>query len=769
MATIAVNDDALGSETLSLTGPNAAMFEIVGADLRLKAGESLDFETNPVLNVTVNVDDATIPGNPDDSANYAVTINDVNDAPTMSGTVAGQVVTDKTTVNPFSGVTIGDVDIPAQTLTVDVQLDLAAKGTLTTLGGFVDLGGGLYRFSGTTAAATTAIQGLTFDPAENRVAPGSTETTTFSIRVDDSTAVPTIDTTTTVITTSVNDAPIGAGSLTTTILNDSDGATNLFAALTVSDVDAGENDLSLTITLTDPASGVISGGGFVETGPSTGVFTTTALTPTAANTALANATFTPTSNSGSSAFDISVTVNDQGGGGEQTILSPTTLTINGVNDNPTGVGSLTTTSLIDSVGATSLFGGLTVSDPDSGENDLSLTISLSNPTAGTISGGAFNETAPGSGVYTATGLTTAAADAALDAVQMAPTNNSGSSGTFSTDVSVTVNDQGGDGEQIVLPQTTVTITRVNDPPAISVTNSTPSFTENGGPISLFSGTSVAVVDTGDLIDTLQLTIDSLADGGDEILVVDGQAIELIHLNSETTTTNGYGVDVTVSSSTATVRITKSGGYSSTAAEVLIDGLGYNNISESPQGSVRLVNLISIKDDGGTANGGVDTQSIGVSSLVSITPVNDAPTITNGSLVGMAGTDEDNASTGTTISAIINNAGWKDHDIGAVRGMAITGRTGNGTWQYSTDAVAWNSFGSVSPTNALLLSAATQIRYFGDGVDGEIATFGFRAWDTSTGAASTNTVQSYADPGVGGGSSAFFHPIRDYQYDHYGRE
>ena len=76
----------------------------------------------------------------------------------IGGTVASQAVTDQTTVDPFSGVTIADVDNPAQTLTVDVQLDTAAKGTLTNLGGFVDQGGGLYRFSGTAAAATTAIQ-----------------------------------------------------------------------------------------------------------------------------------------------------------------------------------------------------------------------------------------------------------------------------------------------------------------------------------------------------------------------------------------------------------------------------------------------------------------------------------------------------------------------------------------------------------------------------------------------------------------------------------
>ena len=137
------------------------------------------------------------------------------------------------------------------------------------------------------------------------------------------------------------------------------------------------------------------------------------------------------------------------------------------NTDPTGSGSLTATSLNDNAGATSLFGSLTVSDPDAGENDLSLTITLSSPTAGTISGGGFTETGAGTGIYRATNLTVTAANTALDNVTFTPTNNTGSSGTFNTDISVTVNDQGGGGEQTVLAPTTVTITRINDAPTLT--------------------------------------------------------------------------------------------------------------------------------------------------------------------------------------------------------------------------------------------------------------------------------------------------------------
>ena len=49
---------------------------------------------------------------------------------------------------------------------------------------------------------------------------------------------------------------------------------------------------------------------------------------------------------------------------------------------------------------------------------------------------------------------------------------------------------------------------------------------------------------------------------------------------------------------------------------------------------------------------------------------------------------------------------------------------------------------------------SQVRYVPDGQNGETATFSFRAWDQTTGTASTNGSPSTANPGAGGGSSAY---------------
>ncbi len=49
IADIVITDDALGTNNLTLAGADAASFEIVGTELRLKAGTALDFESESQL------------------------------------------------------------------------------------------------------------------------------------------------------------------------------------------------------------------------------------------------------------------------------------------------------------------------------------------------------------------------------------------------------------------------------------------------------------------------------------------------------------------------------------------------------------------------------------------------------------------------------------------------------------------------------------------------------------------------------------------------
>ncbi|MFO0455852.1 MAG: hypothetical protein ACK5Z0_07560, partial [Planctomycetota bacterium] len=140
--------------------------------------------------------------------------------------------------------------------------------------------------------------------------------------------------------------------------------------------------------------------------------------------------------------------------------------------------------------------------------------------------------------------------------------------------------------------------------------------------------------------------------------------------------------------------------------------------------------------------------------ITVTSVNDAPTITSGYTHILTGTNEDTTSSGTLASAILTGANWADVDTGAVSGLAITGVTGNGTWQYSTDGTTWNNFGAVSSTNALLIFSTSQVRYTSNAQNAETATFNFKAWDGTSGVGSTNTTPSYASTASSGGTTAF---------------
>ena len=87
LGTVSITDDGEGTNSVTLTGADAASFEIVDGELRLKAGVSLDYETQTSYNVTVNVDDSTVGATPDATTNYTLTINDVNETPIINTAV----------------------------------------------------------------------------------------------------------------------------------------------------------------------------------------------------------------------------------------------------------------------------------------------------------------------------------------------------------------------------------------------------------------------------------------------------------------------------------------------------------------------------------------------------------------------------------------------------------------------------------------------------------------------------------------------------------
>src|SRR5690606_26504881 len=148
------------------------------------------------------------------------------------------------------------------------------------------------------------------------------------------------------------------------------------------------------------------------------------------------------------------------------------------------------------------------------------------------------------------------------------------------------------------------------------------------------------------------------------------------------------VSVSVSSGTATVTLDKAAGLSASAAQIILNGMAYRNDSESPNTANRAVTLGTVSD-----NGGLPAAAVGTFSTVKVVGVNDAPVLSGGPYT-FASINEDTTATGVRVSTVLASHTMVDPDIGALHGMAVIGKTGNGTWQYSTDNANWTDFGAV---------------------------------------------------------------------------
>ena len=91
VADIVITDDASGSNTISLSGADAASFEVSGNALFLKAGTALNFEAKASYAVTVSASDPSLPGSTPVTAAFSLTVSDLNEAPsalTLANTVS---------------------------------------------------------------------------------------------------------------------------------------------------------------------------------------------------------------------------------------------------------------------------------------------------------------------------------------------------------------------------------------------------------------------------------------------------------------------------------------------------------------------------------------------------------------------------------------------------------------------------------------------------------------------------------------------------------
>ncbi|MCA9066331.1 MAG: hypothetical protein KDA96_24860, partial [Planctomycetaceae bacterium] len=109
VAEIVITDEGQGVNLLSLSGADSNLFEIIGTTVFLKAGTVLDFETHPDLNVTVSVDDQTVGGTPDDSADFSLSITDVNERPLVE--LINRIESLPDDIDTSNGIRVADIVI----------------------------------------------------------------------------------------------------------------------------------------------------------------------------------------------------------------------------------------------------------------------------------------------------------------------------------------------------------------------------------------------------------------------------------------------------------------------------------------------------------------------------------------------------------------------------------------------------------------------------------------------------------------------------------
>jgi choice-of-anchor C domain-containing protein len=281
----------------------------------------------------------------------------------------------------------------------------------------------------------------------------------------------------------------------------------------------------------------------------------------------------------------------------------------------------------------------------------------------------------------------------------------------------------------------VTITNVNEAPVLTPSSPTVALTEDSAPstmtVAALLGTSVADQDSG---------------------AVEGIAITSI---SGSIGTLEYSLNGTT--------WTTVGSVSSTSALLLRDTDFLRFSPNGQNGGTLSITYRAWDQTSGTAGTNADTATNGGTTAfssatdtvtVTASSVNDAPVLGYTGMIGLTATNEDTTSSVTLVSDILLTAIRSDVDSSALSGLAVTSVTANGTFQYSTDGVTWTNFGTVSSSNALLLTSTSRVRFAPNGNNGESASFDFRAWDQTTGTASINGTPGYANPGSGGGTTAY---------------
>jgi len=600
------------------------------------------------------------------TATQGVTVTAVNDAPTATGTISSTALNDNAGAQAiFGSVVVGDVDSGETDLTVEIRLSNAAAGTIAG-GGFTDVGGGVYRLTGQTAAsANTALDSVTFTPANN-TGPSGTFQTGFTVAVDDQTAAEVTHHAGTVTVTRINDAPtINTGSVALTGIdeNTTSGGTLISALLAdrgYGDVDTGaQSGIAVTAATGNgtwqysadgtswTAFGTVAGNAalllssttqvrYIPDGQNgeTATFTFRAWDQTSGTASINGGPQTgdSTTNGGATAFSAntasaSLTVSAVN---DAPVLTPATPTLTGIDEDATTNGGQTVAGIL----------GTSVEDADTGAVEgIAVTAVTGSATWQYSTNSGTNWTAVG-----AVAGNNALLLRATDLVRYVPNGQNGETATITyrawdqtsgtPGATVDVSTNGGTTAFSTATDTaSLIVAAVNDPPVLANLDGTPGFTEGGATVVLDSNVTVSDVELGSLNGgngnfagaSLTIVRNGGADAQDTFSIQTGGSLTV----AGSTVSAGGNVIASFDTSAAgqvTVTFQDNGTIPTTAlVNEVMQAIRYANIGDDPASNIQLTWTFSDGNAGTQGSGGVGTDTGSVT--VSITGVNDPPTLT----------------------------------------------------------------------------------------------------------------------------------------------